>query len=99
MSYSIVRVSKVKSGTNITGIQKHVQRENNNYEIEDIDHSKTYLNYDLVNANKQYFNNLIDQNIEQNYTCKIKIRIDSIKLIDGLITSYNDFFDNQTPED
>ena len=29
MSYSIVRVSKVKSGTNTTGIQKHVQRENN----------------------------------------------------------------------
>ncbi|HDA0012427.1 TPA: recombinase, partial [Staphylococcus aureus] len=25
MSYSIVRVSKVKSGTNTTGIQKHVQ--------------------------------------------------------------------------
>ncbi|HDA4231029.1 plasmid recombination protein, partial [Acinetobacter baumannii] len=46
MSYSIVRVSKVKSGTNTTGIQKHVQRENNNYENEDIDHSKTYLNYD-----------------------------------------------------
>ncbi len=60
MSYSIVRVSKVKSGTNTTGIQKHVQRENNNYENEDIDHSKTYLNYDLVNANKQNFNNLID---------------------------------------
>ena len=61
MSYSIVRVSKVKSGTNTTGIQKHVQRENNNYENEDIDHSKTYLNYDLVNANKQNFNNLIDE--------------------------------------
>ncbi|MCE5049003.1 MULTISPECIES: plasmid recombination protein, partial [Staphylococcus] len=50
MSYSIIRVSKVKTGTNTTGIQKHVQRENNNYENEDIDHSKTYLNYDLVNA-------------------------------------------------
>lgn len=30
MSYSIIRVSKVKTGTNTTGIQKHVQRENNN---------------------------------------------------------------------
>ncbi|HDB3233924.1 TPA: recombinase, partial [Staphylococcus aureus] len=26
MSYSIIRVSKVKTGTNTTGIQKHVQR-------------------------------------------------------------------------
>ena len=99
MSYSIIRVSKVKSGTNTTGIQKHVQRENNNYENEDIDHSKTYLNYDLVNANKQNFNNLIDEKIEQNYTGKRKIRTDAIKHIDGLITSDNDFFDNQTPED
>ncbi|WP_413225394.1 plasmid recombination protein [Staphylococcus aureus] len=61
----------------------------NNYENEDIDHSKTYLNYDLVNANKQNFNNLIDEKIEQNYTGKRKIRTDAIKHIDGLITSDN----------
>ncbi|WP_426704506.1 MobV family relaxase [Staphylococcus shinii] len=99
MSYSIVRVSKVKSGTNTTGIQKHVQRENNNYENEDIDHSKTHLNYDLVNDNKRNFNNLIDEKIEQNYTSKRKIRTDAVKHIDGLITSDSEFFDNQTPED
>lgn len=99
MSYSIVRVSKVKSGTNTTGIQKHVQRENNNYENEDIDHNKTHLNYDLVNDNKQNFNNLIEEKIEQNYTGKRKIRTDAVKHIDGLITSDNEFFNNQTPED
>ncbi|HDK5063752.1 TPA: plasmid recombination protein [Salmonella enterica] len=99
MSYSIVRVSKVKSGTNTTGIQKHVQRENNNYENEDIDHSKTHLNYDLVNDNKQNFNNLIEEKIEQNYTGKRKIRTDAVKHIDGLITSDSEFFDNQSPED
>ncbi|OEK85634.1 recombinase [Staphylococcus shinii] len=99
MSYSIIRVSKVKSGTNTTGIQKHVQRENNNYENEDIDHSKTHLNYDLVNDNKQNFNNLIDEKIEQNYTGKRKIRTDAVKHVDGLITSDKGFFDNQTLED
>ncbi|PTJ14259.1 plasmid recombination enzyme [Staphylococcus succinus] len=99
MSYSIVRVSKVKSGTNTTGIQKHVQRENNNYENEDIDHNKTHLNYDLVNDNKQNFNNLIEEKIEQNYTGKRKIRTDAVKHIDGLITSDNEFFNNQTSED
>ncbi|MQH13800.1 recombinase, partial [Escherichia coli] len=31
MSYSIIRIEKIKSGTNTTGIQKHVQRENINY--------------------------------------------------------------------
>ena len=99
MSYSIIRVSKVKTGTNTTGIQKHVQRENNNYENEDIDHSKTYLNYDLVNEYNQNFNNLIDEKIEQNYTGKRKIRTDAVKHVDGLITSDKEFFDNQTPED
>src|SRR5699024_6301718 len=96
MSYSIIRVSKVKSGTNTTDIQKHVQRENNNYENEDIDHSKTYLKYELVNANKQNFNNLIDEKIEQNYISKRKIRIDAIKHIHSLITSDNNIYDNQT---
>ncbi|MDN6541797.1 MAG: plasmid recombination protein, partial [Tetragenococcus koreensis] len=37
MSYSIIRVAKVKSKTNTTGLQKHVQRENKNYENLDID--------------------------------------------------------------
>ena len=73
MSYSIIRVSKVKTGTNTTGIQKHVQRENNNYENEDIDHSKTYLNYDLVNANKQNFNNLIDEKSNRIIQAKEKL--------------------------
>ncbi len=99
MSYSIIRIEKIKSGTNTTGIQKHVQRENINYENEDIDHSKTHLNYDLVNDRKQNFNNLIDEKIEQNYTGKRKIRKDAVKHIDGMITSDNKFFSNQTPAD
>ncbi|WP_312703952.1 plasmid recombination protein, partial [Escherichia coli] len=64
-----------------------------------IDHSKTHLNYDLVNDNKQNFNNLIEEKIEQNYTNKRKIRPDAVKHIDGLITSDNEFFNNQTSED
>ena len=52
---------------------KHVQRENNNYENEDIDHSKTYLNYDLVNANKQNFNNLIDEKSNRIIQAKEKL--------------------------
>ena len=99
MSYSIIRVAKVKSGINTTGIQKHVQRENINYENEDIDHSKSYLNYDLLNDTKKNFNDLIDEKIEQNYTGKRKIRKDAVKHVDGLITSDDNFFDNKTPEE
>lgn len=99
MSYSIIRVEKVKSETNTTGIQKHVQRENINYENEDRNHSKSYLNYDLVNDTKKNFNELIDKKIEKNYTGKRKIRKDAVKHVDGLITSDDNFFDNKTPEE
>ncbi|RNH46961.1 recombinase [Staphylococcus aureus] len=81
MSYSIIRVVKVKSKTNTRGIQ----RENKNYENIDID---------LVNDTKFDFNKKIDEKIEQNYKGKRKIRTDAIKHIDGLITSDNVFLIN-----
>ncbi|MCT6568359.1 plasmid recombination protein, partial [Staphylococcus aureus] len=87
MSYSIIRVEKIKSSVNTTGIQKHVQRENNNYGNEDIQQELTQENYDLVNDRKQNFNDLIDEKIERNYTGKRKIRKDAVKHIDGMITS------------
>ena len=52
---------------------KNMFKENNNYENEDIDHSKTYLNYDLVNANKQNFNNLIDEKSNRIIQAKEKL--------------------------
>ncbi|HDP5865796.1 TPA: plasmid recombination protein [Staphylococcus aureus] len=90
MSYSIIRVVKVKSKTNTRGIQ----RENKNYENIDIDLSKSYLNYDLVNDTKFDFNKKIDEKIEKNYKGKREIRTDAIKHIDGLITSDNVFLIN-----
>lgn len=90
MSYSIIRVVKVKSKTNTRGIQ----RENKNYENIDIDLSKSYLNYDLVNDTKFDFNKKIDEKIEKKYKGKRKIRTDAIKHIDGLITSDNVFLIN-----
>ncbi|SAO14028.1 plasmid recombination enzyme family protein [Staphylococcus aureus] len=90
MFYSIIRVVKVKSKTNTRGIQ----RENKNYENIDIDLSKSYLNYDLVNDTKFDFNKKIDEKIEKNYKGKRKIRTDAIKHIDGLITSDNVFLIN-----
>ena len=92
MSYSIIRVAKVKGKTNTTGIQKHVQRENKNYENLDIDLEKSHLNYDLVNDEPIEFNSMIDEKIEENYTGNRKIRSDAVKHVDGIITSDNEFF-------
>ncbi|MRW51738.1 recombinase [Staphylococcus aureus] len=90
MSYSIIRVVKVKSKTNTRGIQ----RENKNYANIDIALCTSYLNYDLVNDTKFDFNKKIDEKIEKNYKGKRKIRTDAIKHIDGLITSDNVFLIN-----
>lgn len=51
----------------------------------------------MINDGKQNFNDLIDEKIERNYTGKRKIRKDAVKHIDGMITSDNEFFSNQTP--
>lgn len=99
MSHSIIRIAKVKSKTNSTGIQKHIQRENENYENVDIDFEKTHMNYDLVNDVNINLNDEIEQNIEQNYQGKRKIRTDAIKHVDGLITSDNEFFKDKSKDE
>ena len=65
MSYSIIRVAKVKSNTNTIGLQKHIQRENKNYENMDIDLEQSHLNYDLVNDNPIDYNATINKKIEE----------------------------------
>lgn len=98
MSYSIIRVQKVKGKVNTMGIQKHVQRENEKYENLDVDLERSHLNYDLVNETPVNFNQIIDEKIENNYTGTRKIRSDAIKHVDGIITSDKLFFDLQTQE-
>lgn len=96
MSYSIIRVEKIKSKTNTTGIQKHVQRENKNYNNPDIDFEKTHLNFDLLNEKNINFSEVIEKKIEQNYNQKRKIRSDAVKHIDGIITSDDKFFEQKS---
>nr|WP_277949651.1 plasmid recombination protein [Staphylococcus agnetis] len=62
ISYSIIRVEKIKSSVNTTGIQKHVQRENANDSNEDIQQELTQENYDLVNEEPINFNDEIEKN-------------------------------------
>lgn len=94
MSYSILRVARVKGSSNTKGIQKHNQRENKNYNNKDIDRHDTYKNYDLIHDNKIDYQELIDEKIDANYSGKRKIRSDAIRHVDGLITSDDNFFKN-----
>lgn len=99
MSYSILRVARVKGSSNTKGIQRHNQRENENYNNKDINHAETYKNYDLVNAQNIDYKQVIDETIDANYSGNRKIRKDAIKHVDGLITSDNEFFNNLSEEE
>lgn len=99
MSYSILRVAKVKGSMNTTGIQKHNQRENNNYNNKDIRHEDTYKNYDLINDNKINYTEKIENTIHSNYSGHRKIRSDAIRHVDGLITSDREFFEGLSEEE
>lgn len=92
MSYSILRVQRVKGSSNTRGMQKHNQRENKNYNNKDIDHTQTYRNYDLINNENIDYKKKIDEKIDTNYTGNRKIRSDAIRHVDGLITSDENFF-------
>lgn len=94
MSYSILRVAKVKGSANTRGLQKHNQRENENYNNKDINHEETYRNYDLINAQNIDYQQVIDETIDANYAGNRKIRSDAIRHVDGLITSDKEFFED-----
>jgi len=99
MSYSILRVARVKGSSNSKGIQKHNQRENKNYNNKDINHENTYKNYDLINENKIDYSEKIEDTIHANYSGNRAIRKDAIKHVDGLITSDNEFFNKLNEEE
>lgn len=93
MSYSILRVAKVKGSVNTRGLQRHNQRENENYNNKDINHEETYRNYDLINTQNIDYQQVIDETINTNYVANRKIRSDAIRHVDGLITSDKEFFE------
>ena len=52
MSYMVCHFGKYKAG-NVFGLQKHNQRENENYTNNDIDKARMPLNYDLINKDNK----------------------------------------------
>lgn len=96
MSYSIIRMQKMKSLA-IKGIQFHNQREKESQTNPDIDSEKTHLNYDLVNDKEIDYNVRINQVINDGLKNKKKVRKDAVKLAEFLITSDKGFFDKLSP--
>src|SRR5699024_46214 len=96
MSHSILRIERIKSFSDTTGIQKHVQRETKNYTNQDIEKERTHLKCDFINSENVDINEKVKERIEEGYTGKHTVRSRGITLFDGIITSKRAFFDNMS---
>lgn len=98
MSYAILRVAKHSMGS-VSGVQKHNQREYKNHSNLDIDKSKSYLNYDLVNKKNINFSKAWKENKEKYFKEGNRFRKDTIVLVEGIITSDKSFFENMNDKE
>lgn len=89
MSYAIIRNAKYKR-ENLKAVYRHNERKNKNYSNNDIDKTKSYLNYSLkepeFNYEKQF------DKIREKYNLKGQIKTVSNIVCEYVITSDNDFF-------
>lgn len=94
MSKFACHVDKFK-GSQLYGMDIHIQRKTDNHANKDIDVSRSNQNYDFVeNAEKGHYYTLAKNRIEQGYTGKKKIRKDAVWTGSAVISSDNAFFSN-----
>ena len=91
----VARMEKMKVG-NLSGIQRHNQRETDNHSNPDIDIEKSHLNYDLVNPGSINYREKIKQIIESQRISKRAVRKDAVLVNEWIITSDTAFFQENT---
>ena len=77
MSFVVARMTKMKAD-NLIGAGNHNQRKTKNHSNEDIDVSRSYLNYDLVNGRTENFKTDIQNYINQNKFGDRAVRKDAV---------------------
>ena len=92
MSYAIMRMEKLKL-KEVTGSYLHNERKRENYGNENIDKTKSFLNYNLKTSKGTYLNDMQGK-IDKGYNNKRKIRSDANVGIEVLFTSDDEFFAN-----
>lgn len=97
MSYMVCHFGKYKAG-NVFGLQKHNQRENENYTNNDIDKARIPLNYDLINKDNINYLKRIKNVIEANRASQRAIRKDATVYCECIISSDSAFFEKITED-
>ncbi len=95
MAYAILRFEKRRGGP-ATALEKHHERKKENYASNpDIDKTRSGLNYHLVEPKHKYYAE-IQSRIE---AAKCKVRKDSIRFIDTIVTASPEFFAQHSQAD
>ena len=98
MSMIVARMQKMKAA-NLIGLGNHNQRRTENHSNEDIDVTRSHLNYDLINKTRQYKTD-IETFINENKASSRAVRKDAVLVNEWIITSDSEFFkgldENQT---
>lgn len=92
MPYAIMRFAKRKGGP-ASALEKHHERQKDQYASNsDIDRDRSHLNYHLVEPQMKYYAE-IQSRIEraQRENPKLKVRKDSVKFIDTIVTASPEF--------
>lgn len=100
MPYAILRFEKRKGGP-ASALEKHHERKKERYASNpDIDSSRSHLNYHLVEPRLKYYGE-IQTRIEkaQSGNTKCKVRKDSVKFIDTIVTASPEFLAAMSPEE
>lgn len=96
MPYGILRFNKMKGGP-AKALEAHHERQKEKYESNpDVDTSRKKENYHIITPITSYYKEIqvrIEEAISKNPKCKV--RKDSIKFIDTLITASTEFFKNR----
>lgn len=98
MSYVVARMQKLKAD-NLVGLGNHDQRKTSNYSNEDIDVSRSHLNYDLVAGRTQNFKTDIQKYIDENKVSQRATRKDAVLANEWVITSDKNFFEKLSDDE
>ena len=92
-SMIVARMQKMKTG-NLTGSQKHNQREFKNHSNLDIDSERENLNYDLVNDEHIKYQDKVKEIIDTQRESTRAIRKDAVLVNEWIVTSNQKFFED-----
>lgn len=99
MAKLVCHAEKYKKGS-VPSIERHNERRNANYSNEEIDPSKTHLNYSLIQReDESYHRSVMDLVNARDNPSGRALRKDAVVLCEFIISSGNEFFEKLSPEE